>query len=72
VRDNTGSILATSNGGTSRTADTTRGAGYVADQDATNDPPPGLPIEKSPEAFAGPESETIPREPAKRRPPAKR
>lgn len=53
VRNKPGIAFASDSGGTSKAEDTSRAAGYVADLTRTNDPPPGPPIEKSPESFAG-------------------
>lgn len=59
VRSEPGLALASDSGGTSKAEDTPRAAGYVADLTRTNVPPPGPPVPKSPENFAGPESETV-------------
>jgi hypothetical protein len=64
VRHVPGPTLASDSGGSSKTEDTPRAAGYVADLTKTNEPPPGPPIAKSPEEFAGPESATIPPKPS--------
>jgi hypothetical protein len=58
VRSNPELVTTGRSGGTSRTADTSRLAGYVADQDRTSVVPPGAAIAKSPENFAGPETES--------------
>jgi hypothetical protein len=60
---------ATNSGGTAKTSDTTRAAGYVADLTKPSEPPPGPPIAKSPENFAGPESAAVPPTPQKSRDP---
>jgi hypothetical protein len=61
----TGTTSSTESGGTSKTEDTSRAAGYVADLARPSEPPPGPPVEKSPEDFAGPESMTVPPQPSK-------
>ena len=53
VRNPPGLTLASGSGGTSKAEDTSRAAGYVADLTKANEPPPGPPIAKSPENFAG-------------------
>ncbi|MFO0934644.1 MAG: hypothetical protein U1E39_18305 [Planctomycetota bacterium] len=58
VRSNPELVTTGRSGGTSRTADTSRLAGYVADQERTSAVPPGAAIPKSPENFAGPETES--------------
>ncbi len=63
VRNEVDESIAGASGGTSKTEDTSRAAGYVADLTKTNEPPPGPPVEKSPEDFAGPESESVPPKP---------
>jgi hypothetical protein len=67
VRSNPDLVTAGRCGGTSRAGDTSRLAGYVADQERASAVPTGGAIAKSPEDFAGPESE--PGKPP-RRPPA--
>ncbi len=61
ARSPTAPMRAAESGGSSRTEDTSRGAGYVADLTKANEPPPGPPVAKSPENFAG-QSGTIPTE----------
>lgn len=53
VRNPPGVTLASDSGGTSKAEDTSRAAGYVADLTKPNAAPPGPPVEKSPENFAG-------------------
>jgi hypothetical protein len=65
VRDVPSVTRATNSCGTAKTGDTSRAAGYVADLTKTNEPPPGLPIAKSPANFAGPESAMVPPIPPK-------
>ena len=53
VRNQPGATLASASGGTSKAEDTSRAAGYVADLTKPNAAPPGPPIEKTAENFAG-------------------
>lgn len=57
VRSNPELVTTGRCGGTSRAGDTSRLAGYVADQERTSAVPPGAAIAKSPENFAGPEND---------------
>ncbi len=53
VRNPPGFTRASESGGTSKAEDTSRAAGYVADLTKANDAPPGPPVGKTPENFAG-------------------